>query len=185
QYGVVEGTSFALAPDLSIAAHQTEDDKVRVIDLATGRQLWKSAKTTDDYVTALALSPDGKILASGAGTAESEIRLWDVASGRELGKLEGHRAGIDQLLFFPDGQTLASASRDQTIRLWNVTDPANGRVRSIFQYRSWVRSLALLPDNRTLASGSQDGTVCLWNTAAPERKTEQFKLPIPIGPWRF
>jgi WD40 repeat protein len=185
QYGVGEITSSAVAPDLSVAAHQTEDDKVRVIDLATARQLWKSPKTTDDYVTALALSPDAKILASGAGTADSEIRLWHVASGRELGKLNGHRAGIDQLLFFPDGHTLASASRDQTIRLWDVTDPAHGKVRSTFQHRSWVRSLALLPDNRMLASGSQDGTVRFWNTAAPEQKIKHFTLPRLIGPWRF
>ncbi len=186
KFEVVEGTSFALAPDLTLAAHQLEDDKVRVIELATGRELWRSSETTEDYVTALALSPDKRILASGAGTAESEIRLWDAASGHALGTLEGHRAGIDQLLFFPDGNTLASASGDQTIRLWNVTNPAHGQTRKVLHgHTARVRALALLPDNQTLLSASGDGTVLSWNISAPEQRKQHFKLPRTIGPWRF
>jgi serine/threonine protein kinase/WD40 repeat protein len=186
RYGVVVGTSFALASDLSVAAHETDDDKVRVIDLATGSQIWKSLSTTDDYVTALALSPDKRILASGAGTAESLIRLWDAASGRELGQLPGHRAGINQLLFFPDGHTLASASADQTIRLWNVTDPSKAHVVAVLQgHTASVSALVLLPDKTTLASGSGDGTVRLWKTAATAPQRKVLTVPRLIGPWRF
>jgi WD40 repeat protein len=71
QFGMGEGTPFALAPDLSVAAHQTDNHKVRVIDLATGQERWASQKATDDFVMALAISPDGKMLASGAGMSDS------------------------------------------------------------------------------------------------------------------
>jgi WD40 repeat protein len=147
QHATGEGTPFALSRDGSFAAHLSGDDKVRVMDLATGRELWEQ-KGTDDYILALALSPDGKVLASGEGYSASVIRLWDATSGRELGRLEGHRAGIHQLMFWPDGKTIASASLDQTIRLWDVSDPANGRTLNILRgHTSKVRALALLPDN--------------------------------------
>jgi WD40 repeat protein/serine/threonine protein kinase len=186
QMGPGVGTPFALARDLSVAAHQTEDNKVRVIDLNTGQERWQR-KATDEYVLALALSPDGKFLASGAGFADAVIRLWDVASGSELGRLEGHRSGIHQLMFWPDGKSLASASFDQTIRLWDVTDPAKGRPLNILRgHEDYVRGIALLPpDNTTLVSGSQDGTVCLWNTAATGEKRKLLTLPIPVGLWCF
>src|SRR5207249_4171780 len=119
-------TPFVVARDLSVAAHATEENKVRMIELATGKERWK-AKAADDFVLSIALSPDGKLLASGEGFTDSVIRLWDVASGVEIGHLEGHRAGVGRLLFWPDGKTLASGSFDQTIRLWDVSDPAKGR----------------------------------------------------------
>ena len=72
------------------------------------------------YLTALAFSPDGKTLASAAGYGESDIRLWDVATGKEIGRLEGHKAWVGSLVFWPDGKKLASSSADQTIRTWDV-----------------------------------------------------------------
>jgi WD40 repeat protein len=53
---------------------------------------------------------------------ESAIRLWDVATGVEMGRLEGHRTWVSWLLFWPDGETLASASADQTINLWDLAN---------------------------------------------------------------
>jgi serine/threonine protein kinase/WD40 repeat protein len=185
QSGSTDRMPFGLARDLSVAAHEPEDGNVRVIDLITGKERW-TRKASDEYVHALAFSPDARILASGAGWVDSMIRLWDVASGDELGRLVGHDAGINQLMFWPDGKTLASASDDQTIRLWDVTDPANGRVTSILRgHRESVIALTLLANNTTLVSGSEDRSVCLWNTAAPRQKKKHFTLPTSIGPWRF
>jgi WD40 repeat protein len=186
QAGKGVGTPFALARDLSVAAHATKDDRVRVIDLATGQERWQR-KATDEYVLALALSPDGKILASGAGFADGVIRLWDVVSGNELGRLAGHRSGIHQLIFWPDGKTLASASFDQTIRLWDVTNPAQERPLNILRgHRSYVRGIGLLPpDNTKLVSATEAGTVSLWNTVATREKRKVLTLPAPVPLWQF
>ncbi len=67
----------------------------------------------------LALDPTGRILASG-GT-DNTIKLWDIATGRELRTLTGHDALLTSVDFSPDGSTLLSASRDRTIRLWDVS----------------------------------------------------------------
>ncbi len=70
-------------------------------------------------VRALALSPDGRTLATGT-LGEPAIRLWDVATGNHLATLTGHGAGIEDLEFSPDGGRLASAGDDTDVGMWLV-----------------------------------------------------------------
>jgi eukaryotic-like serine/threonine-protein kinase len=113
------GGAAAISPDLSLAARALGEGRLHVVDIASGRELW-TAEAADEYVLALAFSPDATLLASAAGFVESAIRLWDVASGKEVARLDGHRTYVRSLQFWPDGETLASASGDQTILLWDV-----------------------------------------------------------------
>src|SRR2546422_1065184 len=81
----------------------------------------RNRMTHDDMVASVAFSPDGKTLASGGGgSGPGEIKLWDVATGKERAALKGHTRGVTSVAFSPDGKTLASGDDDQTIRLWDV-----------------------------------------------------------------
>jgi WD40 repeat protein len=68
---------------------------------------------------------------------------------------------VETLAFSPDGKTLASAGRDQSIILWDV---ATGQPlgQPLTGHEEWVTSVAFAPDGQTLASGSYDTTIILW-----------------------
>ena len=109
-------------------------------------------------VFALAFSPDGSILASGA--ADNTAKLWDVASGREIRTL-GPNYGAVSLAFSPNGRILAIGTLDQKIK---ILDPASGReVRVLSGHSGAIWSIAISPDGRILASGSDDHTIRLWD----------------------
>ena len=71
-----------------------------------------------DSVNFVAFSSDGRTMAS--GSMDHTIKLWDLASGRELRTLAGHPRAVASVAFSPDGRTLASGSWDHTIKLWDV-----------------------------------------------------------------
>jgi RNA polymerase sigma factor (sigma-70 family) len=66
----------------------------------------------------IAVSPDGRLLAQ-AGL-DGVVRVWETASGREVGQFKGHRGRVATLAFAPDGKTLASGSADTTALIWDV-----------------------------------------------------------------
>jgi parallel beta-helix repeat protein len=116
-----------------------------------------------DWVTSVAFSPDGRLLASGSGYYDKTIKLWDVASGSLVRTLEGHASGVYSVAFSPDGRLLASGSYKE-IKLWDV---ATGReVRTLTGHSESVWSVAFSPDGRLLASGSYDKTIKLWDVTS-------------------
>jgi len=178
-------TSFAATADLSLAAYATGEspgERIAVMDLRTGTNLW-TAVAAKVFITALAFSPDGKTLASAAGFAESDIRLWDVATGKESGKLAGHGSWVSSLVFSPNGKKLISSCADQTIRTWDV---AEQKCLDVLRgHRQEVWRLALLPDGKTLVSGAKDGAVCFWDTSVPHPGQPRIALPDRLIAWSF
>src|SRR5262249_7510128 len=90
------------------------------------------------------------------------IRVWDVATGKALRRLEGHDHGIVSLGFAPDGNTLASGSLDWTVRIWDV---ARGKeLQKLKAHTDAVSFVAFAPDGKTVASsGTRDRTIILWD----------------------
>lgn len=72
------------------------------------------------WITSLAFSPDGTLLAG--GDAYGDIHLWDVVTGKQLVTLEGHRDDVTGLQFSADGTRLYSASYDGTVRVWEIAE---------------------------------------------------------------
>jgi WD40 repeat protein len=134
------------------------------------RWLWQRCRGDDRYAVrgspgllwTVAFSPDGKLLAMvGMG---APVRVWDVATRREVAALPGHEIGGMGAAFSPDGRMLASTGFEGTIRLWEV---GTWRQLAVLTgHRGWVWPVAFTPDGRTLATGSEDHTVRLWDVAA-------------------
>ena len=88
---------------------------------------WKLAvlEGHTDSVRAIAFSPDGATLASGAG--DYTVRLWDVASGGARAVLRVSTGWVTAIAFSPDGTTLAFGGTDSRVRLWEVASGVRGR----------------------------------------------------------
>jgi WD40 repeat protein len=91
--------------------------RVMLFETATGKLLHQVDIDDKEAFRPLAFSPDSRRLAAaGRWTA----RVWDVATGKELRRFEGHRGEITSVAFSPDGRRLASASKDSTVLVWDV-----------------------------------------------------------------
>ena len=90
--------------------------------------------------------------------------------GEHKQTLGGHTSSVDSLAYSPDGNTLASGSSDNTIRLWDAT---TGKHKHTLEgHTDWVLSVAFSPDGLTLASGGGwwDNTIRLWDAVTGEHK---------------
>jgi WD40 repeat protein len=155
----VPNGGIALAPDgKTIAQGGSRDSPPILCDALTGKKVRQFGGPGN--MTALAISPDGQVLAAGEMRG---VRIWEVASGKELGWYPNTHGWIGFLSFSPNGRLLGCGSSDGTIVLW---DTATGKERNSFKgHHGAVRSGAFSPDGRRLYSGSDDTTVLIWDLA--------------------
>lgn len=131
---------------------------------------------TRDYVRSVAISPDGRLIAS--GFLYEGIKVWEVDSGVPLRSLRGHTASVNSIAFSPDSQSLASGSRDRTIKLWDVY--SGQLIRTFEGQEAEVRAVTFSPDGLWLASASTDSIVRLWRviTGREVQPMEGHKGPV-------
>lgn len=158
--------SLAFSPDgRALAVAGSGGGALHLLDPHTGAIL-RDLEGHTDYVRAVAFTPDGAYLASGAD--DGAIRLWNLRPSGEGRMLRGHGGGVNSIAISPDGTYLASASDDATIKLWEV---ATGKeCQTLRGHQLWVYAVAFSPDGGYLASGGYDENVVLWDLRTWERR---------------
>lgn len=109
-------------------------------------------------ISEVAYSPDGGWLAVTGGVG---IWIYEAHTLNPLKLLTGHREGVKSVSFSPDGQTIASGSPDNTVRLWNVETGRN--IKTLTGYIRDVHSMHFSPDGSTLISGGSNGAILEWD----------------------
>jgi len=113
-----------------------------------------------DPVYAVAVSPDGKLLAT--GSFDKTAKLWDATSGKELRTLAGKTGHTNLVLgvsFSPDASSLATVSTDNNLKIWDI---ANGKPTALLAHAAGVTQVAASADGKLLAAGAADGTIRIW-----------------------
>jgi WD40 repeat protein/uncharacterized caspase-like protein len=127
----------------------------------------------------VAFSSDGRFLAASQGgyaaarigaeeklvKLENQIRLYDVESGREFLKLQGHGESIHSISFSSDGQRLVSASEDKKVVVWDLN---SGRIDKVFRENLDYDSYAAYVPGRRLVVGVSRSLLNLWDSASGE-----------------
>jgi WD40 repeat protein len=134
---------------------------VRLWDARTGRLLRRLGDPAEQ-VMAVALSPDGRHVASGGGSAGGSgvVRVWDTASGTAVWSTDDHKAEVLAIAYAPDGSSVATAAADGLVK---IRDPKTGAVRRILEgHDGGATSVAFSADGALLACGEGHGATRLW-----------------------
>jgi WD40 repeat protein len=167
------------SPDRRRIATADVGGTVKLWDAQTGEEQ-RTILGPTQWITGLAFSPDGRVLAAVAGNIsgypDQNVNVWDAATGQRLLSLSGYVGSLGAVAFSPDGRRLASAGIDQTIKLWDL---ATGReTLALRGHLDNILSLAFSPDGTQLASASADHTVRVWDATPVEGETGLESLTL-------
>src|SRR5207249_1155220 len=147
--GAVTDAAFHPTDGRSLVSGDT-DGTVRVWDFRNGKMIGVFHGPPTAYQVSVAYSPDGRRLAAANGLPGQPVRVWEVATEKEIGNFPHHIDGVMCVAFSPDGEYIASSGFDFTVRVWDATTAQEVRA---FEDHNWpVFGVAFSPNGRHLAS---------------------------------
>jgi WD40 repeat protein/serine/threonine protein kinase len=159
--------ALAFSPDGKKLAVATADYKFRVWEVTT-KQVLREMASHGKLVgspSAFAFSADGGALC--ASYEDSTAEIFDTATGRRLGFLQGAKGPIIGAVLLPDGKTAATADFTQDVKLWDLN--TQKELVTLGGERLAHFALALSPDGQRLAAGGASGVVRLWDPATRQQ----------------
>ena len=170
-------------------------------------RLWDASRLTSDpqasycvtltgherQVSGVAFSPDSRWL--GSSSWDCTVKLWELHGKSEPGApgaitlrytLRGHSGNVIGVAFSPDNQTVASASWDNTVKLWNLQAPERDGLaeRGTIRLTQRASSIAFSPDGGLLAIGEANG-IALYDTASGKEVHPFKRTPSPVPSLAF
>jgi WD40 repeat protein len=177
--GVVIFTITIIAAALGVRTAISETNAQLNALSASSEALVATNRPFDALLKSIRASRDLK--RSLGATAETQTRVITalqqaVYGVREYNRLEGHKDWVSSVSWSPDGQILASASKDSTIKLWK----ADGTLlKNLPGHKAGVYSVSFSPNGKLIASASEDKTVKLWSSDGVLLKTlDQHTAPV-------
>lgn len=140
--------------------HGSEDQRVFVIDVETSETILVLGGH-DGWTSALALSPDDRIVAVGESSGR-RIHLWNLEVGERLAVLEGHQNWVMRLYFSPDGRYLYSAGNDGALFKWDVE--TGEQLLTFIGVSDYISNVHVNPDGTLLIATSDDSIARIWDT---------------------
>lgn len=188
---------LAFSPDGVLLASASTDGTVRLWEVETGSEVRARSQSLPPSVESpidpqalpvpglssqalggmfgVQFSPCGRWLAVGGSDFIRPLaQVVEVSTGRPARRLGGHSSTVGGITFSPDGTRLATASYDETVKVWPTAGPRE--FLSLEGHDQPVWTIAFSPDGRRLASGSLDQTLRLWDT-----DTGSLLVTLPVG----
>lgn len=140
----------------------------KVFDISSGKEV--AIFTPGCYVWTAALDPTERRLVTGCG--DGSIAIWDLETKQRVAGVDAnskprHSNGINQIVFFTDGSTIASASEDKTVRFWDAKTMAPTRA-PLTGFASGLSSMTITRDGKTIALGSADPDIRVFDLTQPD-----------------